>query len=35
MLTLKTITENRDEVIRRLAVKHFHATEYLDIVTAL
>ena len=35
MLTLKTITENRDEVIRRLAVKHFDATEYLDKVIAL
>ena len=27
MLTIKTITEQRDEVIRRLAVKHFDATE--------
>ena len=35
MLTLKTITENRDEVIRRLAAKHFNATEYLDKVIAL
>ena len=35
MLTLKTITENRDEVIRRLAVKHFDATEYIDKVIAL
>lgn len=35
MLTLKTITENRDEVINRLAVKHFDATEYLDKVIAL
>ena len=35
MLTLKTITENKDEVIRRLAVKHFNATEYLDKVIAL
>ena len=35
MLTLKTITENKDEVIRRLAVKHFDATEYLDKVIAL
>ena len=32
MLTLKTITENRDEVIRRLAVKHFNATELIDNV---
>ena len=35
MLTLKTITENRDEVIRRLAVKHFDVTEYIEKVTAL
>ena len=35
MLTLKTITENRNEVISRLAVKHFDATEYLDKVIAL
>lgn len=35
MLTLKTITENRDEVIHRLTVKHFNATEYIDKVTAL
>jgi seryl-tRNA synthetase len=33
MLTIKTITENRDEVIRRLAVKGFDATEYVDKVT--
>lgn len=32
MLTLKTITENREEVIRRLTVKHFDATEYVDRV---
>jgi seryl-tRNA synthetase len=32
MLTIKTITENRDEVIRRLAVKHFDATGYIDKV---
>jgi len=30
MLTLKTITEQRDEVISRLAVKRFDATEYID-----
>ncbi|MDR0394128.1 MAG: serine--tRNA ligase [Tannerella sp.] len=32
MLTIKTITENRDEVIRRLAVKKFDATAYIDKV---
>jgi seryl-tRNA synthetase len=32
MLTVKTITEHRDEVIRRLAVKRFDATEYIDKV---
>ena len=35
MLTLKTITEQRDEVIDRLAVKHFDATEKIDRVIAL
>ena len=35
MLTLKTITENRDEVIRRLAIKHFDATEHIDKVIKL
>jgi seryl-tRNA synthetase len=35
MLTLKTITENREDVIRRLAVKHFEATEYVDRVIQL
>ena len=30
MLTLKTITEQRDEVISRLAVKHFEATDHID-----
>ncbi|MDR0572455.1 MAG: serine--tRNA ligase [Tannerella sp.] len=35
MLTIKTITENRDEVIRRLAVKRFNATEYIDNAIAL
>jgi len=35
MLTLKTITEQRDEVISRLAVKHFEATEYIDRVIAM
>ena len=32
MLTLKTIKEQRDEVITRLAVKRFNATEYIDRV---
>ena len=32
MLTIKTITENREEAIRRLAVKHFDATVYIDQV---
>ena len=35
MLTLKTITENRDEVLSRLAVKNFDATELIDKVIAL
>ena len=35
MLTLRTITENREEVIRRLAVKNFNATEYIDKAIAL
>jgi len=35
MLTLKTITENRDEVIKRLNVKHFNAPEYIDKVIEL
>ena len=35
MLTLKTITEQRDEVISRLAVKHFDATEIIDRVISL
>ncbi|GHV05073.1 serine--tRNA ligase [Bacteroidia bacterium] len=30
MLTLKVITEEREDVIRRLAKKHFDATEYID-----
>jgi seryl-tRNA synthetase len=34
MLTIKTIIENRDEVIRRLAVKHFDATVYIDKIIA-
>ncbi|MDR1938734.1 MAG: serine--tRNA ligase [Tannerellaceae bacterium] len=29
MLTIKVITENRDEVIRRLAKKHFDAKEFI------
>lgn len=32
MLTLKQITENKDEVIRRLARKHFDAKEVIDQV---
>jgi seryl-tRNA synthetase len=32
MLTIKTITENREDVIRRLAVKRFNATDYIDKV---
>ena len=36
MLTLKQITSNRDEVVRRLAKKHFtRATELIDQVIAL
>jgi seryl-tRNA synthetase len=35
MLTIRKITENRDEVIRRLTVKHFDATGYIDRVIAL
>jgi len=35
MLTLKTITEQRDEVIARLAVKRFEAAEYIDRVIVL
>ena len=35
MLTLKTITEQRDEVINRLAVKHFDATENINRIIAL
>ena len=35
MLTIKVITEQRDEVIRRLAVKHFDATEIIDRIIAL
>jgi len=35
MLTLKTITEQRDEVINRLSVKHFNATEYINRVISL
>jgi seryl-tRNA synthetase len=30
MLTLKVMTENREEVIRRLATKHFDASEIID-----
>lgn len=35
MLTLKVITENQDEVIRRLAKKHFDAKAITDKVIAL
>ncbi len=35
MLTLKQIIEDRDEVIRRLAIKHFDATAILDEVIYL
>ena len=35
MLTIQVITEQRDEVIRRLAVKHFDATEIIDRIIAL
>ncbi|MDR1675106.1 MAG: serine--tRNA ligase [Tannerella sp.] len=35
MLTLKVITENQDEVIRRLARKHFDANEITDKIIAL
>ena len=36
MLTLKQITSNRDEVVRRLAKKHFtRAAELIDQVIAL
>lgn len=34
MLTIKVITENQDEVIRRLAVKHFDAKEITDKLIA-
>jgi seryl-tRNA synthetase len=35
MLTLKVITENRDEVVRRLAKKHFDASEVIDRIIAI
>jgi len=35
MLTLKVITENQDEVVRRLAKKHFKAQEITDRIIAL
>ncbi|MDR1680021.1 MAG: serine--tRNA ligase [Prevotellaceae bacterium] len=35
MLTLKQITENKDEVIRRLAKKHFDGREAIETVIAL
>lgn len=34
MLTVKVITENQDEVIRRLAVKHYDAKEITDKIIA-
>ena len=34
MLTIKVITENQDEVIRRLAVKHYDAKEITDKIIA-
>ena len=35
MLTLKIITENQDEVVRRLSKKHFQAKEITDRIIAL
>jgi len=35
MLTLKVITENQDEVVRRLSKKHFKAQEITDRIIAL
>ena len=35
MLTLKNITENQDEVVRRLSKKHFQAQEITDRIIAL
>jgi seryl-tRNA synthetase len=35
MLTLKVITENQDEVVRRLSKKHFQAKEITDRIIAL
>ena len=35
MLTIKTITENREEVIRRLAVKHFDSADLIDQIITL
>ena len=35
MLTLKVITENQDEVVRRLAKKHFDAKEITDKIITL
>jgi len=35
MLTLKYISENKEEAIRRLAVKHFDATEMINQILAL
>ncbi|MDR1724169.1 MAG: serine--tRNA ligase [Tannerella sp.] len=35
MLTLKTITDNRDDIIRRLSIKHFDAATYIDRVIEL
>ena len=35
MLTLKNITENQDEVVRRLSKKHFKAKDITDQIIAL
>ncbi|MDR0747975.1 MAG: serine--tRNA ligase [Tannerellaceae bacterium] len=35
MLTIKAITENKDEVIRKLTKKHFDATEIIDRIIEL
>ena len=35
MLTLKVITENQDEIVRRLSKKHFEAKEITDRIIAL
>jgi len=35
MLTLKVITENKEDIIRRLAKKHFHAKEIIEEIIEL